>query len=119
MQFTKFTAVSKVAGTNPRLFAVLRVGSEDTTVALVDLYKLLHERLDLCRRRGSRVLDDADAPALDRTILVVHGKFATVKTPSTSGHVLGLDGGLLGAGTELDDGGRQNASLDLGRAATY
>jgi hypothetical protein len=119
MQFTKFTAVSKVAGTDPRLLAVLRMGGEDTTVALVDLDKLLHERLDLGRRRRSRVLDDADAPTLDRTILVVHGKLATVKTPTTSGHVLGLDSGLLGAGTELDDGGRQNASLDLDRAATF
>jgi len=77
MQLTKFTAVGEVARTHPRLLAVLRVGSEDTTMALVDLNELLHKSLDLCLRRRSRMLDDADAPALDRTILVVHGELAT------------------------------------------
>jgi hypothetical protein len=74
---TKFTAVSKVTRTHPRLLAVLRMSSEDTAVALIDLDELLHESLDLCLRRRSRMLDHTDAPARDRTVLVIHREFTT------------------------------------------
>jgi hypothetical protein len=77
MQLTKFTTVSKIARTHPGLLAVLRMSSEDTTVALVDLHKLLDEGLDSHLRRRVLVLNYADAPGLDRTILVIHGELAT------------------------------------------
>ena len=77
MQLTKFTTVSEVAKPHPGLLAVLRVGSKDTAVALIDLNKLLHECLDLLCRRRSSMLNHADTPAPDRTILVVHGELAT------------------------------------------
>lgn len=77
MKLTKLTTICKVAHAHPRLLAVLWVGGEDTTVALIDLYELLYEGLHGSWRRCSGVLNDANTPALDRTILVVHGELAT------------------------------------------
>lgn len=80
VQLTKFATVSKAARAHPRLLAMLRVGCEDTAVALVYLSKFRNESLHDWLRRRSRTLDHTDPPGFDRTILIVHSELATAAT---------------------------------------
>jgi hypothetical protein len=73
------TSVSEVAGTHPRLLAVLRVRHDNPTVALVNLNKLLEEGLNLLTRNGTATLQAADTPSLKGTVLVVHRKLTPGK----------------------------------------
>lgn len=79
-RLTEFTSISQIAHTHPRLLSVLRVRVEDASVALVDLYELLHEGLNRRLGRSSTVLDDADTPSTDVTLLVVHSELAAAES---------------------------------------
>lgn len=74
---------------------MLWVRSEDSPVALVDLNELLNELLNGLGGRSARVADDADSPALDLSLLVGHCELAAIEAPSTSDHILWLDGWFL------------------------
>jgi hypothetical protein len=79
LRLTEFSAVSEITWSHIRLLAMLRVRSKDTTMALVDLYEFLNKLLNSCLwgRGLSRILDDTNTPALDRTVGVVHGELST------------------------------------------
>jgi hypothetical protein len=49
------TAVEKATGTYPRLFAMLRMGSNATTIGFVDLHKFLEKCLDSLSRRVATI----------------------------------------------------------------
>jgi len=110
------SAILKVTGADPRLLAVLGMGENNAAMRFVDLDELLDEGFYSLRWGAATTLNGANAPCLDRAVLVTHSELARIQAPSTSDHIRSLDRRLLGTGTEVDSRGRQDAGCDLGRA---
>ncbi|KAF5846901.1 hypothetical protein GGP41_003206 [Bipolaris sorokiniana] len=59
-----------------------------SSVSFIDLDKFESEALNSCGRWTTTPLDNADAPSLDRALLVGHDELSSIKPPSALDHIM-------------------------------